>query len=437
LAPRACIIALSGVLILSGCAETSRVSRGTITPAEVSSTTASTEPPSSTTATSKTVRSARSPRSSVASAPRGQAPNRTGVPGALPPPPGAGPLTGFAAAEGAPVRPALVVKIDNAPAARPQMGINQADVVFVEQVEGGTTRFAAVFHSEDAPRLGPVRSARSTDIGIMSALGRPLFAYSGANKVFKDQVKRAPLVDVGVDQYPTRYQRERSRPAPHNLVSTTSALFGLAPSGAAAPPPLFLYREPDTPSSGAGAVPVGHLHVDWPSRSFSADYDWDGPVWRRTQGGKSHLDAAGYQVAPANVIVQFVTYRDTGLVDPSGSPVPEAQVVGEGDAWVLTGGVLVPAHWSKPQASSVTRYVDANGRDIRLAPGRTWVELAPPGRASYVQRPPDPPDPPDPEPAAAPAAPPGQEPPASPEAPPSQPPSAPPPDPAPGPQIPL
>jgi hypothetical protein len=321
-----------------------------------------------------------------------------------------------------------VVKIDNAPAARPQMGLNQADVVFVEQVEGGTTRFAAVFHSEDAARLGPVRSARSTDIGIMSALGRPLFAYSGANKVFKDQVKRAPLVDVGVDQYPAKYQRERSRPAPHNLVSTTASLFGLAPSGATAPPPFFLYRDADTPARGAGAVPVGHLHVDWPSRSFSADYDWDRPVWRRTQGGKSHLDAAGYQVAPANVIVQFVTYRDTGLVDPSGSPVPEAQVVGEGDAWVLTGGMLIPARWSKPQAGSVTRYVDANGADIRLAPGRTWVELAPPGRASYVQRPPDPPAP-DPSPASSPA----QDPPANPDAPPSDSTSDPPPAPAPAP----
>jgi hypothetical protein len=437
----AVFIAVVGMLALAACSQPQRVERGTIKvdPSGMATTTVPTEPPSSTTATNATpgtsASSPRAPRSPALGGSGRHAPHATGVPGPLPPPPGGGPLTGLAAAQGGPVRPALVVKIDNAPAARPQAGLNQADVVFVEQVEGGTTRFAAVFHSEDAPRLGPVRSARSTDIGIMSALGRPLFSYSGANKVFKEQVSRAPLIDVGVDRYPAPYRREGARPAPHNLFSTTASLFGVAPKEATAPPPLFLYDEPETPATGPGAVPVRHLHVDWPSRGFVADYDWDSSVWRRTQGGRSHLDAAGYQVAPANVIVQFVTYRNTGLVDPSGSPVPEAQVTGEGDAWVLTEGMLVPARWSKPDANAVTRYLDANGADIRLAPGRTWVELAPPGRASYVERALEPPAP-----AAAsaePAGAPAQEPQGTPDAPPSQPPAEPQPAPSPAPQIPL
>jgi hypothetical protein len=286
-----------------------------------------------------------------------------------------------------------VVKIDNGPRALPQAGINQADVVFEEQVEGGITRLAAVFHSEDPGAVGPVRSARSTDIGLVSPLSRPLFAYSGANKVFEALVRRAPLVDVGAANFPGRYRRDGARPAPDNLFSSTSALVALAPPGAAAPPPLFAYRPADEPPSGAEMKPVGRAHAEWGNRMTTVDYDWDGPsaLWRRAQNGRADVDTAGTQVAPSNVVIQFVGYRNTGLVDPSGSPVPEAQVIGQGDAWILTGGALIPSHWSKASAEAVTRYVDAGGNEVLLAPGRTWVELVPPGKASFTERPPDPP----------------------------------------------
>jgi hypothetical protein len=300
---------------------------------------------------------------------------------AAPDPAGPSGLTGLPGA--APNRPALMVKIDNAPRARPQAGLNQADVVYEEMVEGGLTRFAAIFHSQDSDPVGPVRSARSTDIGVASALNRPLFAYSGANKVFEEQVRQAPLVNVGARVAPDRYYRERSRRAPNNLFSRTPGLFELAPADAAAPPALFAYRAPGEPPTGAGMVPVQRATVRW---AGTVGWEWDPAVagWWRSQGGRRHTDAAGRGVAPANVVIQFVAYRDTGLRDASGSPVPEAEVVGEGDAWVLTGGQLIPGRWSKPSAEAVTRYLDGTGADIRLTPGRTWVELAPPGRGEHT-----------------------------------------------------
>jgi hypothetical protein len=282
-------------------------------------------------------------------------------------------------------RPVLVVKIDNAPKARPQVGLNQADVVFEEGVEGGITRFAALFHSADSVPVGPVRSARSTDIALVSPLNRPLFAYSGANEVFERYVADAPLVDVGVKRYPAHYQRDSARSSPYNLFSATRALFELAPSPHRPPPALFSYRRPGEAAAGPDAKPVTHARALWQgaTKSTAAAWDWDATAkgWRRTQNDEAHVDAAGRVVTPPNVIFQFVDYRDTGLVDSSGSSVPEAQVVGEGDAWVLSGGLLIPAHWSKPDAASVTRYVDASGADVRLAPGRTWIELVPPGNA--------------------------------------------------------
>jgi hypothetical protein len=281
-------------------------------------------------------------------------------------------------------RPVLVVKIDNAPMARPQIGLNQADVVFEEGVEGGITRFAALFHSEDSKPVGPVRSARSTDIRLISALRHPLFAYSGANATFQRYVHEAPLVDVGFDAHPDRYSRDSSRPSPYNLFSETGKLLDLAPDGAVPPPSLFAWRSPAAAASGPDARAVTHARVWWQAhRLTEALWDWDSVAkgWRRTQNGEPHVDGAGKQVTPPNVIIQFVTYHDTGQVDSTGTAVPEADVIGEGDAWVLTGGMLIPCRWSKKSDSEITRYVDASGAPVQLAPGKTWVELAPPAQA--------------------------------------------------------
>lgn len=304
------------------------------------------------------------------------------------PPQSAAPLTGLPGDPALLARPVLVVKIDNAPKARPQVGLNQADVVFEEGVEGGITRFAALFHSKDSQPVGPVRSARSTDINLVTPLNHPLFAYSGANDVFKEYVANAPLVDVGVDNYPDRYHRDGARPSPNNLFSQSPQLFDLRPEGSRPPPALFAYRAPGEGASGPGARPAERVQLFWrgASKETVALWEWDpgGRAWRRTQNAEAHVDAAGRQVAPPNVVVQFVTYRDTGFVDSSGTAVPEAEVVGEGEAWILTGGLLIPAHWSKPSAEQVTTYTDASGAEVRLTAGQTWVELVPPGQGSVL-----------------------------------------------------
>jgi hypothetical protein len=281
-------------------------------------------------------------------------------------------------------RPVLVVKIDNAPKARPQVGLNQADVVFEEGVEGGITRFAALFHSEESKPVGPVRSARTTDIRLISALHHPLFAYSGANATFQRYVHEAPLVDVGFDAHSDRYHRDNARPSPYNLFSETDKLFDLAPDGAEPPPALFAWRSPGSAASGPGARAVTHAKVWWQASKYTeALWDWDATArgWLRTQNTEGHVDASGKQVAPANVVLQFVTYHDTGQVDSTGTAVPEADVVGEGDAWVLTGGMLIPCHWSKASDTDITHYRDASGAEVKLSPGKTWVELVPPSQA--------------------------------------------------------
>ncbi|HEY4408815.1 MAG TPA: DUF3048 domain-containing protein [Acidimicrobiia bacterium] len=318
------------------------------------------------------------------------------------PQPGDSPLTGIGVGGYHTGHPALVVKIDNVGdvpgGARPQVGINEADVVFEEMVEGGFTRLAAVYHSLPADPVGPIRSARSTDIALLSMLNHPLFAYSGANRDFKELVRKSSMIDVSVDNYPGKYYRAPApRRSPHNLMSNTSQLDALAAPDAQAPPPLFDYRPAGTRPSEPNSRPVSRVSASWTYQgktSTNISYDWNPGEngWTRIQNGGLHTDAGGRPVMPNNVIFQFVTYHDTGYVDSSGAHVPEADVIGSGDAWYLSAGYLTPVHWIKRDKDDVTEFRGDDGKYARLLPGRTWIELVLVGRGNAVDRAADPSD---------------------------------------------
>ncbi|MGH9022342.1 MAG: DUF3048 domain-containing protein, partial [Acidimicrobiia bacterium] len=182
------------------------------------------------------------------------------------------PLTGLPDPSGAVTsRPALSMKIDNAPRARPQAGLEQADVVFEEVVEGGSTRFIAVFHSKDAGEVGPVRSVRPMDPQILAPL-KGLFGYSGGIPAFISLLHDSPVSDVGFDRVTAAYRAERARPRPHNLFGSLAALWAKAEGAAAAPPdPLFTYLGT---GEAFGGEPVAGVTISY-SKSVSAAYDYD------------------------------------------------------------------------------------------------------------------------------------------------------------------
>ena len=273
-------------------------------------------------------------------------------------------------------RAALVVKIDNVPRARPQAGINDADVVYVELVEGGATRYAAVFHSEEVGTVGPVRSMRTTDINLLRALNRPLFANSGGNPRTTNAINASPLVNIGhATGAGGAYYRNNSRSAPHNLFSSTGALRRAGGTAGGAPPELFTIRRPGTPNPNK-AFDASGVRVNY--RSTSVTYDWNGSGWARSQDGRATVDTAGVRTAPETVIVQFTPYG----VSPADARSPEANTIGRGRAWIFTEGNLIRGSWSKPTANAVTLYRDSDGNTIELLPGRVWVELPKPGDAT-------------------------------------------------------
>lgn len=290
------------------------------------------------------------------------------------------PLTGLPMAAGRTSRPLLIVKIDNDPAARPQAGLNEADVVAEQMVEGGATRFAALYHSTDA-EVGPVRSARSTDVNFASSFNRPLFAYSGASSVFEVLLRKSVFVDVGIDAVPGAYSRRDDYKAPSNLFSSTTALY----DGAKFPgtTPVALWRHGAV--SGDGATPAEQASLTFPGPAATkVSWEWDaaGKAWVRTQAGTPHVDRAGARVSAANVIVHFTTYKDSAIRDRSGAAVPEGELVGKGDAWFFADGKIVKGTWEKPSLTKPTEYKDGAGQPIALSPGRTWIELVPPGNVT-------------------------------------------------------
>lgn len=296
------------------------------------------------------------------------------------------PLTGLPLTDPSKLnRPALAVKVDNAPVARPQSGLDTADVVIEEIVEGGATRFLAVYHSADADLIGPVRSVRPSDPDILAPFGA-LFAYSGGTPKFIDQLRSTPAVtDLGVDKFPEKdsdvYVRLSSRRAPNNLYTSTAKLYANAPAGTKPPAAFAEFLPAGQAFAPAGATPAVNLTATVGTTSAVFDYDQASTTYRRS----GLVDGSGL-AAPANVIVQFTGYQASpGDVDTTGAAVEKAVTVGSGDAIVMAGGVAVRGKWSKASATAYTTYTDAAGAPIKLLPGRTWVELARTGAAATTR----------------------------------------------------
>ena len=289
------------------------------------------------------------------------------------PPPPTFPLTGLPAPDAATAaRAALAVKIDNVAEARHQAGVLAADVVYEEFTEG-VTRFIAVYQSNNAEVVGPVRSIRPADPVIATPL-RGVLAFSGGSPGAEAVARAAPLTLVTETDLEVMYRRP-GRVAPHNLYTSTAGLYSRMPAEARTPPPFAQFLREGQAFTGPEAMPVSSLHLV-PADYVVADWDWDAAAgaWMRSTDGGRHLTEEG-PVAPTTVIVQFTQY--VLFVDDQSVIYPE--VVGSGDVWVFAAGSLVRGTWSKASPDAVTTFTDSTGAPIVLPPGQTWVHLVAPG----------------------------------------------------------
>jgi hypothetical protein len=292
------------------------------------------------------------------------------------------PLTGLAPAGGSvPNRPALAIKVENSPEARPQYGLDTTDIVYEEAVEGGITRFVVVYQCQDAARVEPVRSARLQDIDILAQLGKPLFGDAGGSPPTEAALAAAAKAGtlVRVSSFGAAGSAYHRDPARHNdvhsLYTSTTELYARPEAqGLPAPSPVFTYVTA-IPPGGPGAT----VHVNFSSYSDVVwKFDKGSGTYQRFYGTAPAKDAAGKVIATTNVVVQSVPVTmSTFIEDPSGAHQPIATLTGTGPTLVCRSGTCATGTWSRPAATDITKYLDAGGAPIALNPGQTWVELAP------------------------------------------------------------
>jgi len=266
-------------------------------------------------------------------------------------------------------RPALAVKIDNAPGGRPQWNLADADLVFEENVEG-VTRFIAVFQSRIPDRIGPVRSARTSDINVLAGLNRPILAWSGGNFGVTLAVEGAHIYGWLSNlsaQKTSCFWRSGTRNAPHNLMlDPWCALDSETHAGPARP--VFM-RDPVVPGGGSSD---GRFGVRMSGVDVSWQWDAQADVYRRSQNGRLHVDYDGDPVTAANVVVLRVDYQPSEADERS----PEAITVGSGSGALHRDGKAYDITWSRSTRFDGFTLTAADGSAISIAPGTTFVELA-------------------------------------------------------------
>jgi hypothetical protein len=285
------------------------------------------------------------------------------------------PLTGL---PGVPAGPVVAVKVDNTAAGRPQWGLNQADVVYVEQVEGGLTRLAAVYASHRPARVGPVRSVRSGDLELLAQYGPMALAFSGGAAHQLALFRGSALVDASPAAHPDTYARVGSRSAPYNLAVDLARLSRQVADAAGIRDVGF--RWADTGPLPAGAAPVSGFTAVVGNTPVSFRWNAAARRWQQTVAGSVVRGADGQPVSTSDVLVQFCRVtRDSRDVDQAGSPAAYTHTVGSGQAVLFRDGRRIDGTWRRPRPGDPTRFQSASGGDLLLRPGNVWVILAPTG----------------------------------------------------------
>jgi hypothetical protein len=288
------------------------------------------------------------------------------------------PLTGRAIGS---YKPVLVVKLDNTPNAQPHAGLIDADVVYIEEVEYGITRLAAVFSSQVPRRIGPVRSARITDIDLFAQYGKPAFGYSGAQRKMFPYLKAASIYDVSPYTSGTGYSRDNARRAPYNLYFDGRAGVARAPKATPARDMGFVFDE-QIPDGGLNATKAS---MSWSYASAGFDYDRKGQEYRISLNGRPARaeEWSGGQRA-ATVVIQYVKQERSAFWDKGGGNTPHAQTIGKGTAMVLRDGRVWKTTWSRANAKSGTTFTLSDGSLMPFKPGQLWVVLLDKKRSATI-----------------------------------------------------
>lgn len=310
----------------------------------------------------------------------------TGKAGDLPIPgiqedPAVCPLTGLEPRREALVaRPAVALKIENAAVARPLSGLEDADLVYEELVEGGETRFMAIYHCGDTRKGGPIRSARMVDPAIMMPKTR-ILGYSGANTEVTSALEAAGVVSLTEDEAAASDAMERvERPGislEHTLYADSARLRRLGRREFTDPPPEDLFRFGEL--EGGRTRRASTISINFGGAS-TIGYEWNASdaTWQRFQDGAPFVAESGEHIAPKNVLIEVHRVRASDVVDVTGTPSIEiVNETGSGRAVLFRDGRAIPGKWTRSSTESETVFETRDGNEMVFAPGSIWIELVP------------------------------------------------------------
>lgn len=296
------------------------------------------------------------------------------------------PLTGLPAGDDLVERPSLAVKVENTSAARPQSGLEQADVVWETIVEFQVSRFIAVYHSQVPETVGPIRSVRPMD-PLVLAPTKGLLAFSGGQGGIVSLARQSGLQILSNDEGVDGMYRSSDRAAPHNVYGDMKTLWGQADaSHSASPGEQFLFaRTADEAAAVTGGTPASTLSFRLSSAS-NPSWAWDDATgtWLRSEGSSPATARSGTRLSAVNVVSVVANHPNTAFPAQGGARVPTYDLVGQGEGTLATGGKTVAVTWKKEAQDAPLRLFLADGSDVLLAPGNTWVELVPLGSGSLT-----------------------------------------------------
>jgi len=296
-----------------------------------------------------------------------------------------GPPQFFCPLDGSPMRSKgetkrrpVLVQVDNAPGARNQSGLSQADIVYEAMAEGDVTRFSAIFDCHDADVIGPVRSARLINIQLAPEY-QALLSNSGSSKGTTGELEAHPeIANINHPSYPEAYWRADDRVAPHDLMTSTSRIREAA-TGAGLPDtvdltPLTFKDDEPKPAITSISVPYSGAVLN------SYRYDAATNSWLRFLNDEPHIDTlTGKQIAAKNVIIQYVPVYESDIEeDVGGNRGLEFRLTGTGKALIFRDGQVINATWTRSDIEQITTYTDAAGKPVALNRGLTFIQLVQP-----------------------------------------------------------
>ena len=291
------------------------------------------------------------------------------------------PLTGEGRAKGKPANPVFVVKIENTSGGAPQYGLNYADLVLEELVEGGLTRLAAFFYTSLPSKVGHVRSLRTSDIGIAGPVGGQIVASGGANGAY-NKVENAGITVFSEDAGSPGFSSDPAKYRPYNRLINLKTVAKKA-KATKINGPYLPWSAPDAkatpaPTGAAATAATATAATVRFSNATSTSWKLEGDKWMRTNG---HAEK-GKDFAADTMIVLFCRVGDAGYTDPAGNPVPETVFEGSGEAMVFHGNQVDTVKWLKPSLDESLTFQSKDGSPYTITPGKAFLELVPKGAGS-------------------------------------------------------